>query len=127
MNTDRFKFRAWDKGWKQMVYPDVIHHNINLGCTIHSAFKPSDGKGYFPIQENLTLMQCTGLKDSEGKLIYEGDRVEVILNKNYPTPHVCTIVFKGMGFWFMDEDEELFVFHPETYHLTVIGNIYETI
>ena len=117
------KFRAWDKGWKQIVYPDIIRHNINLGIEIHRAFKPEDGSCYFPIQENLTLMQFTGLLDCEGKEIWESDFVEITLN--YPEYTICKIVFKGMGFWFEDTEGELWVYHPETYKLTIIGNLYE--
>lgn len=119
---ERFKFRAWDTHCKRMRDEQdyVVDSDTGLPHWIH------DNELIQGVAEQLILMQCTGLKDKEGRLIYEGDIVEVVLNKNYPTPYNCTIVFKGMGFWFMDENEDLFVFHPETYHITVIGNIYET-
>lgn len=123
MNTDRFKFRAWDTKEQKWIGIWIFrggHTEERSHYREPDIFSLADR-----FSSNVVFMQCTGLTDSEGNLIYEGDIVEVILNKNYPTPHVCTIVYKGMGFWFMDEDEELFVFHPETYHLTVIGNAYE--
>lgn len=124
MNTDRFKFRIWHDT-QGMIYPDGIYIRVSEDKVMKLDPSIEEPRYFIMPLQDYDIMQCTGLKDSEGKLIFEGDIVEVILNKNYPAPHVCTIVFQGMGFWFMDEDEELFVFHPETYHLTVIGNIYE--
>lgn len=117
--TDRFKFRAWDTDWLRMRYEEdyVIVPDTGNPHWIH---------GNETIQGEATqliLMQCTGLKDSEGRLIYEGDLVNVKLSSFSCT---CEIVFKGMGFWFKDEDGELFVFDPNSYKLTITGNIYET-
>jgi uncharacterized phage protein (TIGR01671 family) len=120
MNSDRFKFRAWDG--KKMHY-DFIVAGFEYCDVIGILWDEVYAKEEYNVQE-WKVMQCIGLKDAEGKFIYEGDIVEIKACK-YCIPFTCTIVFKGMGFWFMDEDEELFVFHPESYHLTVIGNIYE--
>lgn len=62
---DRFKFRVWKVNENRMVEgvtylnPFILDEEIN----------PGEAK-------NNILMQCTGLKDKNGKLIYEGDIVE---------------------------------------------------
>lgn len=120
MNTDRFKFRAWDTCCNRMRYEEDY------------AIVPDTGKPHWIhdqelIQgeaEQLILMQCIGLKDIEGKLIYEGDIIEVWLNGEYSIKQLLQVVFKEMSFWYMDEDGELFRFFPGV-HLKVAGNIYE--
>ena len=53
--NDRFKFRAWDETHKRFLYRTLI-----------------DSK-----EASLSWEQCTGRKDINGTLIYEGDLVMV--------------------------------------------------
>lgn len=125
MNRDRFKFRAWDKQTNNLVHFGFTELQQNL----------------FPIRElagrngwTNPVEQCTGIRDKNGKLIYEGDIVSfqsrglffkgIVAWTQEEVPGEITL--GGFGIRLPEDQEYEFMdYSRDRDSLEVVGNIHE--
>ena len=117
------KFRIWDVENKEMLKVQELDFEPTFyGGKI--AIRPDQYNDYFDT-EDMILMQYTGLHDKNGKEIYEGDIVRIIVNNNIEK--ICRVEFKNGIFGVMfSKNKELTAF-PHFCNTTfeVIGNEYD--
>lgn len=116
----KIKFRAWDKENEKMMKVSSLHlENKEISVKENGTFH------LFRMQD---LMQYTGLKDKNGKEIYEGDIVLIKLDET-STWHKTVVGFKKGAFIanLIDKEDYVYIFHHGFTgdDFEIIGNVYE--
>ncbi len=135
---DRFKFRAWHKKRKKMY--EVLHFhtatwdnggewvtvkgfNIITQQDIHIQIEPKDS----------FIMQCTGLKDKNGREIYDGDILKFKLLEDFAAfgtnekyvEIIAPVIYEYGGFFIEQSENSIFLGQLPMSEIEVVGNIYE--
>lgn len=128
------KFRVWDKVEKR--YRRIVRLNYDDGELVSiTVYGPDDFAPTVLPLERVILEQSTGLKDKNGKEIYEGDIVAQELIDDpfaggYPTYIVCWDE-EFLGWALKDttgddgNDTDLHFFIAERRKCEIVGNIHE--
>lgn len=117
------KFRAWSKLASRMYIVNGLYFDRGM-----VQYANNDNAIRFIKLENIILMQTTGLKDKNGKEIFEGDIVDYKGRKAVVKWHGS---YASFIYRFVDElQERVSEWHPlfmTYYHFEIIGNIYENL
>jgi uncharacterized phage protein (TIGR01671 family) len=136
MNNRVIKFRFWDLTNKNFLF---VNDNTGYGPLIDKDGKILflDNGGSLDDWDNLILLQYTGLKDKNGKEIYEGD----VLQNNVVSTFISNVMYENGSFYIsfnpcISENNNLVTIsnRRSKYFLkdfcdtsVVIGNVFENI
>ncbi len=128
---DRFKYKYWDTKEKEMIHNAIEHQFRCLGIEYSNKEREErlpDGKDILQ-EDSLRLdfdydrfipLMCTGLKDKNGVLIYDGYIVKVA--QEFKDIEIRVISYNEGAYYFSNNDELGFLIHGDC---EVIGNKFE--
>ena len=118
------KFRAWNKtnGIMEYEFKPVLHSDYNI-LYLSEFFKK------YPTYD-IILMQYTGLKDCNGKEIYEGDILTnggVIYTLEWDNERAmyCLYFWDGLIWDWEEQIADFYNYKNKKCDLEIIGNVYE--
>lgn len=118
--NDRFKFRVWDKSLKKyMEFKEFKFMNVEF------TFNPITKEAEIEYdKERYDVEQCTGKRDKNGKLIYEGDilgyfdnKIAVVYDNESPSFRLCGL--DGSHYGHLSQE------YVDSFGFKIIGNIHE--
>ncbi|MDN5038734.1 YopX family protein [Streptococcus sp. SS9] len=117
------RFRAWDKEFKEMVQVDALVFDEQI---IKATYK--NGNVVKEDIKNYVLMQSTGLRDKNGKEIFEGDILKVTNLSSW----LEVVSFNKDKAMFVSKETERKVeetplydlFNTDIFEIEIIGNIH---
>jgi hypothetical protein len=117
--NDRFKFRVWDNDRKEYrKYFDVCFSEM------YGMWVTNNGHDVEDALEKFIIEQCTGLRDKNGKLIFEGDILRVKLNSER-IENMEVFWWTGGGFHAKNHNGAFYTVGVICHESGIVGNIHE--
>ena len=121
----RPKFRAWDRTRNEMNYKVMVGNcdtdDENWTCPI---IWIEEKKDWLHFDDYECIMQSTGLKDKNGKEIFEGDIVKMSKDVSVDTTYYEVVRRRGGAYSLESKQHgcDLWIRHTDC---EIIGNVYE--
>ena len=130
---DKNKYKVYNWAYNELIPDELIGFRRNLDGSIYCSFEDKKGMRWNKTLRDYELMQCIGLKDKNGKLIYEGDILQETYEDDDKLCKDYTLVeyrVKSAGFVMYRPDKPNDVTHFDEVDLEnedfkIVGNIYK--